>query len=153
MSHATDERPAAAGNPTAAARLAIVAEQLRLTAVALDAMSRITPKGGAHIDRHAARLDARAGELMRAVSRLSRDLGTVDAWGLHILFEEPGAPPAPSRPPAAARPDDSLELEPIEWLPRLGPPRLPPRVAPATRWTDAPVEAVARLPEPLLRAC
>lgn len=126
-------------------RLAVAAEQLRFVAKALASMSRLVPSGDDHLSRQTARVVARSEELMRATSRLAIEMGSVDDWGLHILF---GSPEAPARPIRRARPDDTVDLEPIELLPRLYAPEPPPRVC-----VPMPGPGSSREPDAVLWPC
>ncbi|MEZ4433311.1 MAG: hypothetical protein R3F65_12960 [bacterium] len=116
-------------------RLWATAEQLRLTAVALNTMARAATDDraiAAHIDR----LEHRAAELMRSTERLGEALGLAESWGIDVLFQPAEAAPskaAPGRPPLgptrrkhravpAAGVAESIELTPFDLLPREIPP-------------------------------
>ncbi len=130
---------------TTADRLLIAAEQLGFAARAIACMAELPEADRLTASPHAARLESRAAELMRAATCLARDLGLESAWGLDILFGPVDAPEKPSARPVrgAIDPAESVELEPLQLLGPLGAPPRP---------TALPAPPIAALTPPSRRS-
>jgi len=116
-------------------RLKTAAEQIRLAAVALGALSRMVDPDDIALDEDIDRLNCRAAELMRTAERLSRKLGVSQSWGLKLLFH-PAADTVELAPDAAPA-NESIELEPLALL---GPLIMDEGTAPP-RWIGRPSAA------------
>lgn len=137
-------------NSTLCMRLWMASEQIRLTATSMAALAHEVDDDDARLVPHIERLESRAAELMRTAQRLARDAGVEQRWGLDVLFAEPE--PA-ARALRNARREASVELEPLDLMAPLAPPRsrmlrrprspwMPALAAPSAPSADGAVEGV-----------
>lgn len=127
MQHPSDD--ATAHDQTRPERLSVAAAQLRLASTALAALAHLVDEQDEVLEPHIERLEHRAVELMRTASRLARDMGVAERWGLDLLF----APPVNRAPVRPLRSSDTIDLEPLELLAPLEaetPPRRLSRTSP-----------------------